>query len=175
MIDESLITEYSGTSFDVTKVNGVSRLIFAANPKHGIDNIERGAVVYTGDCSDCGAFNRLYVGANWGNVLVLGLGLGVLPQYIKENKNPTSIDVIDNNQELIDYVNYLHEDINIIKAEAYSWTPNKNYDIIIDDLYWDESEVSNQDKQDLLNNYESSLNTGGRIILPISRQVRIKE
>ena len=167
MINENLITEYSGTSFDVQKVDGVSRITYADNETHILDNIERGAVVYSGDCEGC---VKLYENATWGNVLVIGLGLGILPQYIKDNKNPDVIDVLDNNQELIDYVDYLHSDINIIKGDAYTYTPDKLYDIIIVDLHWSEDEVTQQNKQDLTTNYDPHLKSGGVLTLPITGQ-----
>ena len=37
MIQENLIAEYSGTTFSVTKVDGVSKLTFADNPNNVID------------------------------------------------------------------------------------------------------------------------------------------
>jgi len=168
MIDESLITEYNGTTFSVEKVDGVSQLTFANNSDHVIANIERGAVVFAGDCSDCGAYTALYENATWDNILVIGLGLGVLPQYIKENKSPTVIDVLDDNSDLISYVNFLDSNINIIEGDAYTYTPNKKYDIIIVDLYWNESEVTAEMKTNLINNYSSHLESGGIIVLPIS-------
>ena len=170
MIDESLIQEHTGTSFSIEKIDGVSVMTFADNSNHKIDNNIRTALVFAGDCTDCGAYYNMYNGANWGDILVLGLGMGILPQYIKENKNPTSIDVIDNNQELIDHVDWIDNSINVIKADAYTYSTSKKYDIIIDDLYWEESEVTQQDKQDLVDNYRNNLNVNGRIIMCITAQ-----
>jgi|TARA_R100000479_G_C6384432_1_gene202426 hypothetical protein len=170
MIDESLIQEHTGTSFSIEKIDGVSVMTFADNSNHKIDNNIRTALVFAGDCEDCSKYYNMYKGANWGDILVLGLGMGILPQYIKENKNPTSIDVIDNNQELIDHVDWIDNSINVIKADAYTYSTNKKYDIIIDDLYWDESEVTQQDKQDLVDNYRNNLNVNGRIIMCITAQ-----
>ncbi len=170
MIHESLIQEHTGTSFSIEKIDGVSVMTFADNNDHKIANNVRTALIFAGDCEDCSKYYRMYDGANWGNILVLGLGMGILPQYIKENKNPTSIDVIDNNQELIDHVDWIDNSINVIKADAYTYSTDKKYDIIIDDLYWEESEVTQQDKQDLVDNYRDNLNVNGRIIMCITAQ-----
>tara|TARA_Y100001937_G_C7052396_1_gene299775 strand:- start:378 stop:902 length:525 start_codon:yes stop_codon:yes gene_type:complete len=173
MIDESLITEHVGTSFDITKVtegdNTWSRLIFKDNSKHGLDNIEHHAKLFIGD-SDC-CFKPLYENVTWGNVLVIGLGLGVIPEYINKYKNPNVIDVLDNNQELIDHIDFINENINKINGDAYSYTPDKKYDIVIVDLHWGLEEVTNEMKNNLRDNYTPHLNEGGKIIMPIIKEV----
>ena len=175
MIDESLIQEYTGTSFNIEKIDGVSVMTFADNSNHKISNNIRTALVFAGDCTDCGSYTAAYDGANWGDILVLGLGMGILPQYIKENKSPTSVDVVDNNKELIDYVDWIDNSINVIEADAYSYSTDKKYDIIIDDLYWDESEVTQQDKQDLVDNYRDNVKVNGMIIMCITAQRTVKQ
>lgn len=180
MVNEELISEYTGTSFSVAKVDGVSTLTFAEG--NAIENKEHYGKAFMGQGVDGDSETptsrehfRLFENIpNYTNVLVLGLGLGTLPQYIKDNKDFVQvIDVVDNNQELIDYVNYLSTPINIIKADAYTYVPNKKYDLIIADLFW-HFEITGQNITDLENHYMDHINYNGRIYFPIVPKTTIK-
>ena len=98
MINENLINEYSGTTFSVTKVDGVSRMQYASSDEHWIENREEYGSIFMGDGPSPDPDNPFVLGSvlhkrifedipNYENVLVLGLGMGLLPQYIKENKS----------------------------------------------------------------------------------------
>ena len=86
----------------------------------------------------------MYNDFTFDKILIGGLGLGLLPQYAKEVKNCSVIDVIENNQELIDYVDYLESPINVIKGDALSYTPSKKYDLILIDLWWKEEDITQE-------------------------------
>jgi spermidine synthase len=82
------------------------------------------------------------------NVLVLGLGGGILPSFIYENYSDVIIDVVDNIQELKDIAYKYFElpvsdRLNVIIQDAkdYVLSTNKKYDIIIEDLYKDDGKV----------------------------------
>ena len=49
MINENLINEYSGTNFSVTKVNGVSKMQYASDEEHWIENREEYGSIFMGD------------------------------------------------------------------------------------------------------------------------------
>ena len=74
---------------------------------------------------------------SYNSVLVVGLGMGYIPHWIKTNTS-ASVHVIDNDQELIDNVTWLDESITIEHADAYSYLPASTYDLIIVDIYWKE-------------------------------------
>ena len=185
MIQENLITEYSGTTFSVTKVDGVSRLTFADDPDNYIVNADHYGKIFMGDgpqpdednfyIGGSVAHKRIFEGIpDYANVLVLGLGLGLLPQYIKESKSFVQvIDVVDNNQELIDYVNFIDNSINVINADAYTYTPDKKYDLIIADLWWN-FQITTENREDLKTHYEPHINYNGRLYIPIMPQSYIK-
>lgn len=164
-IQESKIKEHSGTSFDVTKTEGVSKIDFG-NGK-SIENVDYYGKVFLGDCNPCKKIKALYNDFTFDKILIGGLGLGLLPQYAKEVKNCSVIDVIENNQELIDYVDYLESPINIIKGDALSYTPNKKYDLILIDLWWEEEDITQEIQDNIKNNYNSYLEDNGKIIIPL--------
>jgi len=164
-IEESKIEEYSGVSFSVTKTDGVSKIDFG-NSKL-IENADYYGKVFLGDCEDCTKITALYKDITFDKILIGGLGLGLLPEYAKSIKNCSVIDVVENNQELIDYIDYLESPINIIKGDALSYTPSKKYDLILIDLWWEEEDITQEIQDNIKNNYNSHLETNGKIILPL--------
>ena len=167
-IVESKIKEHSGTSFSVTKTNGISKIDFG-NGKL-IENADYYGKVFLGDCEDCTKITALYKDFTFDKILIGGLGLGLLPEYAKSIKNCSVIDVVENNQELIDYIDYLESPINIIKGDALSYTPDKKYDLILIDLWWEEEDITQEIQDNIKNNYNSHLETGGKIILPVAEK-----
>tara|TARA_B100001939_G_scaffold86946_1_gene74499 strand:+ start:3871 stop:4437 length:567 start_codon:yes stop_codon:yes gene_type:complete len=110
-----------------------------------------------------------YDSATWGDVLYLGLYLGCAPDYIYNNKSVTSIDVIENDQQIIDYVDWINSNITVIQGDEWNYVPHsKNYDIIICDLWALPSDITQDHKTNLANHYTSYLKTGGKIIIPIT-------
>jgi spermidine synthase len=75
---------------------------------------------------------------SYNSVLVVGLGMGYIPHWIKINTfdASVSIHVIDNDQELIDNVTWLDESITIEHADAYTYVPSSSYDLIVVDIFW---------------------------------------
>lgn len=181
MIDESLIPTHDGTNFEINKTDRhidadttevVSELKYKTDVIHRFYNKEITAKIKAGDCNTCGGgkIHDEYAGATWGDILVLGLGLGLLPEYIKINKSITSIDVIESDIEIINIVDWINSDINVINANEFSHTLSKQYDIIICDLWAEPDDVSQDHKTNLVNNYSSNLKSGGKIIIPISAE-----
>ena len=167
-IEENKIKEHSGTSFSVTKTNNVSKIDFGGNK--WIENVDYYGKILFGDCEQCVKINALYDGFSFDKILIGGLGLGLLPNYAKLVKNCSVVDVVEDNQELIDYVDYLDNSINIIKGDALSYTPDKKYDLILIDLWWDVDNITQEIENNIKTNYESHLETDGRIILPVAEK-----
>ena len=182
-IKESKIKKYSGETFNVTKVNKVSRMTFSNGD--WLENKEYYGKVFLGDCNSCGAIskfykdfvlgdcvnckkiNKLYKNAVFDKILIVGLGMGLLPNYAKHIKNCSVIDVIEKNKEVIEYVDYLDDSINIIEADAYDYIPLKKYDLIIFDLWWKEKDVTLKIKNSLNKIYKKALTDNGKIIFPL--------
>jgi hypothetical protein len=178
-INEDLIPELDGTNFVISKVSKndssgneyvLSEFKYKEDVIHVKFNHINPAKSFVGDCSDCGfgVTKAQYNGATWGDILVLGLGLGILPHYIKENKSPTSIDVVESDAEIISTVDWIKSGVNKIEANEWSYTPSKTYDIIIADLWAEPSDITTDQKNTLISNYSSHLKTGGKLIIPIS-------
>jgi hypothetical protein len=76
-----------------------------------------------------------------GNVLIVGLGLGLINNPLKENPNVKSITIVEISQEIIDLIQNKYPDrldkINIIKDDFYNFakTTNKKFDYIYGDIF----------------------------------------
>ena len=67
-----------------------------------------------------------------GNVIVAGLGLGLVNQSLMDNPNVTSVTIVEKYQEVIDLVwNYCpkNDKIRLIHADIYEWKPDCMFDI----------------------------------------------
>ena len=92
-----------------------------------------------------------FLSAATGDVLLAGLGLGMVLQPLIDNQNVTSITIVEKYQEVIDLVSphiVSSKIINIINDDIYTWTPDKNYDVA-----WFDSYVYPQDGDEPLGDY----------------------
>lgn len=108
------------------------------------------------------------------SVLVGGLGLGLIPYHLKNNLNITDIDVVENNSGVVSIVNqlgYLNESVDIITADATSYSTVKTYDLIVMDLWWFDDETFINEKQAILNNYSSNLTANGKFYFPLIDEI----
>lgn len=68
-----------------------------------------------------------------GKVLVCGLGMDLVEKALRSNPNVTQIDVVEINQEVIDYVHSVAD--RIILADALTYTPDQHYDYCYIDIW----------------------------------------
>jgi len=84
-----------------------------------------------------------------GNVIVGGLGLGMVNQSLMENPNVTSVTIIEKYQEVIDLV-WQHcpknEKIRLVHADIYEWEPDSKWDIAWFDSWCGENEHTEYQK-----------------------------
>jgi|TARA_B100000900_G_scaffold398230_1_gene399385 hypothetical protein len=178
--DESLIPAHNGENFVVEKVNKqknesdwytMSLFKYKQDVLHQRYNHEIPAKNFAGDGGGCCGWDvtaAQYDGLAWADILYLGLYLGNAPDYIYKNKSVDSLDVIESDQEIIDYVTWIDNDINVIQHNEWTYNTSKQYNIIICDLWAVPGDVTQDHKTKLLNNYSNNLKIGGKIIIPIS-------
>ena len=177
--NEELIPDKDATNFIVQRVtkqsSATESYTMAAYSKKNDPiflkyNHIKEAEIFVGDCDTCGwgCAEAQYDDANWGDILYLGLHIGVVPDYIYKNKSVSSLDVIEGNDELISYVTWIDNNINIINHNPWNYQPSKTYDIIICDLWAETDDITQDNKTNLVNNYNSHLKNGGKIIIPIT-------
>jgi len=112
-------------------------------------------------------------GLEYNDVLIGGLGLGIIPYYLENFKSINTIDVVENNTDVVlatTTLNHLKK-TNIINDDFYFYKANKKYDLIIVDLWWLKPKFFKSRKVDIQNNYKNNLKDGGKIYIPISDEI----
>ena len=110
----------------------------------------------------------------YAKVLVSGLGLGVIPQWLCNNKG-SSVDVIEIDNELITTVNsmnYLHQNINIINADINNYQTTSTYDLIYFDHWFFVNDTYYESERDaLVNSFSSNKTENGIILFPVHKEI----
>lgn len=84
--------------------------------------------------------NRFFCCNAYGDILIGGLGIGMIIMDIQDDERVTSITVIEKNQEVIDLVASqlpLNSKVKIICADVFTWKPDKGvkYDCVYMDIW----------------------------------------
>lgn len=161
ILNYNLVNETTADSFQITKQGENIHLQFTSGEY--IDDSE----------GYIGFFKKLPI-LSFDSILVGGLGLGTLPQYIATETSCSVIDVVENNSALVDALtgmSVLDPKINIDKGDIYTYTPSKTYDLIVFDLWWETTETEEVHFHDVIDSillrYNAYLNPGGNIYFPI--------
>jgi spermidine synthase len=111
--------------------------------------------------NNCYKNNNVTPDKFWGDVLVLGLGCGVIIDQIITD----SIDIVEIDKKVIDKYNNKNNK-NIILSDAYEYKTDKLYDIIFIDIWYYKAE---SEKLNILKDkYFKNLKEGGKFIwLPL--------
>ena len=174
---DSDLQDYIGTNFSVSKNNqGITEMTFLNGTS--LFNKTNYAKIMLGQCTDCDyLYKGFFEGFIYDKVLIAGLGFGLIPQTLSEVNNCSKIDVVEIDQEVIDYnisSGHLNSDIVIIKSDIFEYTTNEKYDLIIIDTIWDESEMTDEDYGLLESRLLPNINTGGALYVPIKNQFLVK-
>jgi hypothetical protein len=169
---------YSGSSFNVTLNENDNIQIKFIPSNHILENKDKYSKLILGKCDTCDAWYKdKFSGFLYDKVLVAGLGLGLIPQDLYTQENCSQVDVVDSNQEVIDWANnsgHLDPNINLINDDIYSYNTSELYDLIIIDTYWSESELTDSKYESLKNKYLNNLNVGGVLYFPVNKKWEIK-
>ena len=175
---DSTIQDYTGTNFSVYKREEGETIIKYNTSGDIIENNEMYSKVMLGKCETCNPFfKNSFNGFSYDTVLVVGLGLGLVPQELSEVNKCSKIDVLEIDQEIIDYTissGHLNSDINLIQGDIYNYTTIETYDLIIIDTIWYEHEMTDENYELLENRLLPNINTGGALYVPIKNKWLVK-
>ena len=82
--------------------------------------------------------NREFVWDAHGDVLVGGLGLGMILLAVQDKEKVRSITVIEKNQDVIDAVYHqlpLNQKVTLIQDDVFTWKPDRKYDCVYMDIW----------------------------------------
>jgi hypothetical protein len=175
---DSTIQDYTGTNFSVYKREEGETIIKYNTSGDIIENNEMYSKVMLGKCETCNPFYKnSFDGFSYDKVLVVGLGLGLVPQELSEVNKCSKIDVLEIDQEMIDYTissGHLNSNINLIQGDIYNYTTTETYDLIIIDTIWYEHEMTDEDYGLLESRLLPNINTGGALYVPIKNKFLVK-
>ena len=175
---DSTIQDYTGTNFSVYKREEGETIIKYNTSGDIIENNEMYSKVMLGKCETCNPFfKNSFNGFSYDTVLIVGLGLGLVPQELSEVNKCSKIDVLEIDQEMIDYTissGHLNSDINLIQGDIYNYTTTETYDLIIIDTIWYEHEMTDENYELLENRLLPNINTGGALYVPIKNKFLVK-
>lgn len=99
----------------------------------------------------------------YGDVLIGGLGIGMIILAIQDKPEVKSITVIEKNQEVIELVAtqlHFNDKVNIVCADVFDWKPDKNvkYDVSYMDIWnWINEDVYQEQMKPLKRKYSRFL------------------
>lgn len=168
LIPDNLLTSHIGTTFEVGTQNGVYYFRDF--------NIHQQPLLNTDEYMNlCPKINEL----TYSSVLIGGLGLGYIPYWILNNTNCQTVDILDNNSELISWTvsnNHLGSNANLIDGDVYSYTTSNTYDLILMDIWWGvDSENIDENEPILINRFKDNLTPGGSIYICLTGTIWTKE
>ena len=168
-IDNNL-PDYTSPKLEINKDEHGHTVMTYKDTGYSLGNYAKYSKTFLGDCDNCGWFKNNFNDFNYNSVLVVGLGMGLLPLSLYEEKNCSTVDVLEISQEVIDYANshgQLNENINLIQGDVYSYTTTESYDLIIIDTIWLPDEMTEDQWQSLVTKFTNNVNPNGAIYAPV--------
>ncbi len=109
---------------------------------------------------------------NFKNILIGGLGLGIVPFYLS-NQKIYEIDVIEKEEKLIKIINDLNylKNVTIYHDDVFTYKTDKKYDLILMDVWWYADSNFINEKNNIIENYKNNLTEFGKIYFPIIDEI----
>lgn len=158
ILSEGKIGDYSLIKFTISDKD------FTAHFRMGISNGDYIRLEHKGECvmSDTDMEKRTnysFCRKAHGDVLIGGLGLGLIVLAIQENPKVNHITIIEKSKEVIELVGKqlpLNSKVEIINADVFSWKPSKEkkYNCIYMDIWnWINSDIYKKEMIPLTRKY----------------------
>jgi len=105
--------------------------------------------------------NREFVVNAHGNVLIGGLGIGLILLAVQDKEEVDHITVVEKHQEVIDLVAdqlLLNDKVEIVNADVFDYVPKMKYNTIYMDIWnWVNSDIYNEQMKPLISRYRKYL------------------
>lgn len=119
--------------------------------------------------------NKPFLDVSFGDILIFGLGLGMIIYPLLEDSSINSITVIEKEQELINYIGDkiktkdINNKVSFVLGDVYGYhevmSKDKKYDVIFFD-YWHKLTMTNVDElENIKNNYRIFLKNDTSVIM----------
>lgn len=157
LLEDRQVGDWKLERFFIDK-NNFSAMISGISPGTYVRLLHKGSCVMSNTSMEKRTNADFCIHAH-GDVLIGGLGIGMIVLAIQEKPEVKSITVIEKNQEVIDMVasqlNF-NEKVKIICADVFEWKPEKGvkYDVSYMDIWnWINKDVYNDEMKPLKRKY----------------------
>lgn len=101
------------------------------------------------------ADNLPFVAKAYGDVLITGLGLGIVPHMLVDKPNVDKIVIIEKTSEVVDIVtpHLPAADITVVVSDAFTYTPKQQFDCAWHDIWTTIGSYMAGETERLFNNY----------------------
>lgn len=100
--------------------------------------------------------NSAFVISAFGDVLIGGLGLGMIVLAIQDNEAVKSITVLEKSADVIDAVAHqlpLNSKVRIVEADVFTWKPDRKFDAVYMDIWYYPDEEAYEEMKQLKRKY----------------------
>lgn len=132
------IGDFSISHFDVGR-DDIRAMIEGIMPGKYVRLMHRGSVVMSNTAME-ERTNNWFCRHAYGDVLIGGLGIGMIVLAIQDRPNVQSITILEKYQDVIDMVApqlQFNEKVNIVHADVFEWRPSKGqrFDCVYMDIW----------------------------------------
>jgi len=103
--------------------------------------------------------NKIDPSILFGSILYLGMGTCFIPRL--QSKNVIDTDIVEIDENMIDYNKNISNNWNVIKADVYKYETIKKYDFIFIDIFY--TKINKDIMEGLIDRYIPFLKEGGKI------------
>lgn len=103
--------------------------------------------------------NKIDPSILFGSILYLGMGTCFIPRL--QSKNVIDTDIVEIDENMIDYNKNISNNWNVIKADVYKYETIKKYDFIFIDIFY--KKTTKDIMEGLIDRYIPFLKEGGKI------------
>lgn len=138
LLSTAQVGDFKLEKFTIEK-NNMAAMFQGISPGEYVRLTHRGEVVMSDTMMEKRT-NSAFCRNAYGDILIGGLGIGMIIMAIQDNENVRSITVLEKNQEVIDMVANqlpLNNKVKIICADVFTWKPEKGqkFDCIYMDIW----------------------------------------
>lgn len=159
LLEEKEINDFKLEKFNIDKSN--FRALLSGIPEGDYISLKHNGTILMSNTPMEKRTNSEFITKANGDVLIAGLGIGLIVLPIQDKENIKSITIIEKQQEIINMVASqlpLNNKVNIICDDIFNYIPNKKYDTIYLDIWpYVNSDIYKEEMLPLKNKYRKYL------------------
>lgn len=162
ILQEKIVGDFAIEHFEVSEHDFYARLYGIESGEY-VKLTQNGNVIMS-DTQMEKETNADFVRSAHGDVLIGGLGIGLIVLAIQEKEEVRTITILEKNEEVIELVKNqlpLNEKVQIVNADAFTYKPKMKYNTIYMDIWnYINEDVYQEEMKPLIARYRRSISKG---------------